>query len=265
MKTNNANQSTVAITLDDIIFSDRNQAYGAYHLRKKYNKHLIFALLILVSILGTGYSVSLIISHFNIKPFVNTGPAMDTIVTFQPENIEAPKPERLQPDPTRELIRNYQNNNYSVVDTVPIQDSTFRNLLPTDPGYVNVPVDTTIVLAYVDTDQYVPNENRIFTHVEEPATFKNGDLEVFRNWVQKNITYPSEAINAKIEGKVFVSFVIDKNGEVSDAKVLRGVHPSIDNETLRVLLSSPKWKPAKQNGIIVKQLFSIPIKYTITN
>lgn len=104
-----------------------------------------------------------------------------------------------------------------------------------------------------------------FYSVEESATFNGGNIEDFRNWVQSNITYPEEALNAQISGKVSVTFVINKKGEVSDVSILRGIHPSIDKETLRVLLNSPKWKPAKQNGTIVKQMFSIPVQFKISD
>ncbi len=59
------------------------------------------------------------------------------------------------------------------------------------------------------------------------------------------------------------NFIINTKGEVSDVKILRGPHPSINNETLRVLLSSPKWQPAKQNGRVVRQIFSMPVLYKI--
>ncbi len=87
----------------------------------------------------------------------------------------------------------------------------------------------------------------------------------FHEWVMGNITYPYEALENRIEGKVSFNFVVNKNGEVCDVHISRGVHPSINNETLRVLLSSPKWQPAKQNGNTVKQRFYMQVKYQIQN
>lgn len=102
-----------------------------------------------------------------------------------------------------------------------------------------------------------------FVFVEDPATFQGGDLNDFREWVQENLVYPEEAIENGIFGRVTVQFIVDSKGKVGDVMVLRGVDPLLDIETIRVLLSSPAWKPAKQGGLPVKQQFTIPVIFTL--
>ncbi|MBN2480768.1 MAG: TonB family protein [Bacteroidales bacterium] len=104
----------------------------------------------------------------------------------------------------------------------------------------------------------------VFVFVENQATFQGGDLNDFRNWVQENVVYPAEAIENRIFGRVTVQFVVNTQGKVEDVVILRGVAPSLDQETSRVILSSPAWEPAKQGGMEVKQQFTIPVVFTLT-
>ena len=103
----------------------------------------------------------------------------------------------------------------------------------------------------------------VFIVVEESATFQSGDVNSFRNWVVKNLKYPPIAIKNGISGKVYVQYAVNSKGEVVDVKVIRGTAPSLDNEAVRVVSSSPKWEPAKQKGMKVKQQFTIPIAFAL--
>ena len=107
-------------------------------------------------------------------------------------------------------------------------------------------------------------EEPAFVFVEEQATFRGGDINDFREWVQENIVYPPLAIENNIFGRVTVQFAVSSQGDVVDVKILRGVDPSLDEETRRVILSSPRWQPARQGGRPVKQQFTIPVVYTLT-
>ncbi len=98
----------------------------------------------------------------------------------------------------------------------------------------------------------------VFTEVDESATFQGGDANVFRKWVQQNVIIPEELATQGITGKVIVQFIVNTNGSLANINVLRGVHPSLDREVVRVIKSSPKWVPAKHKGRVVKQKFVIP-------
>ncbi|MDT8402003.1 MAG: TonB family protein [Bacteroidales bacterium] len=106
-------------------------------------------------------------------------------------------------------------------------------------------------------------EDMIFVVVEDMPTFRGGDVNKFREWVQLNVRYPAEAATEGIQGKVFVMFVVNEDGYVSDVEILRGVHPSLDEEVIRVVSSSPVWSPGLQRDIPVKVRFSITVKFQL--
>ena len=106
------------------------------------------------------------------------------------------------------------------------------------------------------------NDDKVFYVVEEMPEFPGGDKEL-RQYIANNVEYPEEAQKNNIEGKVFVSFVVAKDGNVKDAKIERGVAPSIDNEALRVVNSLPKWTPGKQRGQAVNVKFTVPINFEL--
>ena len=94
-------------------------------------------------------------------------------------------------------------------------------------------------------------------------TFRGGDVNFFREWVQRNVNYPDIAVENGIQGKVFVSFVVDKEGNISEVNILRGVDPCLDDEVIRVVQSSPEWKPGKQRGAEVSVRFSITVNFQL--
>lgn len=105
-------------------------------------------------------------------------------------------------------------------------------------------------------------DDDIFQIVEEVPTFPFGDVS---KWIAKNVKYPQIAAENNIHGKVFMNFVIEKDGSITDVKVLRGVDPTLDKEAIRVIKSMPKWKPGKQRGKPVRVSFNLPITFTLTN
>lgn len=96
---------------------------------------------------------------------------------------------------------------------------------------------------------------------EESATFLGGDLGKFHLWVHQNLVYPQEALNSQLSGSVRVQFAVNKYGIIEDVKVVKSVNPLFDNEAVRVILSSPKWKPGRVKGENVKQIFTIPVNF----
>jgi TonB family protein len=99
--------------------------------------------------------------------------------------------------------------------------------------------------------------------VDIQAKFQGGNIETFRDWVQKNLVYPPEAIKNGVSGKVMVQFAVNSKGKVCDVKILRGADPLLDKETIRVIQLSPDWKPAQKDGKNVKQQFVMPTVYAL--
>ncbi|MGE4587365.1 MAG: energy transducer TonB [Mangrovibacterium sp.] len=106
------------------------------------------------------------------------------------------------------------------------------------------------------------DDSPIFYIVEEMPEFPGGELAL-RRFISNAIRYPVIAQENGIQGKVYVSFVVGKDGKVSDAQVIRGVDPSLDKEALRVVNSLPRWKPGKQRGEPVRVSFSVPISFVL--
>lgn len=103
----------------------------------------------------------------------------------------------------------------------------------------------------------------VFFVVDEMPAFMDGGINRFLQYVQENIIYPEAAAEAGIEGRVMLSFVVNEKGKLTDAKILRSADPLIDAEALRVVNSSPKWKPGMQRGKPVKVSFTVPIIFSL--
>ena len=121
-----------------------------------------------------------------------------------------------------------------------------------------------MVFLFVGTDavaQDTRNADSDYLLLDDHPTFKGGSPNDFALWVAKHVKYPKYAKETGIEGTVMVHFVIDKNGKVAEAHVHQGVHPVLDEEAVRVVKNSPKWKPAKKNGRPVRVSYNIPVMF----
>ncbi len=128
-------------------------------------------------------------------------------------------------------------------------------------GQVNEPVDIEIAPIPAGGREIEEPKEPEFTNPQEQASFMGGGINDFHKWVAEHIKYPSEAVDANVFGKVIVQFSVNSKGEVVDIKLLRKLHPALDEETIRVIASSPLWGPAKQGGTPVKQRFVIPFSF----
>ncbi len=106
--------------------------------------------------------------------------------------------------------------------------------------------------------------DEIYTIVEEPA-MPQGGYETFYAFVQQELHYPARALHARIQGKVFVGFVIDKNGKITDVKAVRGIGGGCDEEAVRVVQQAPAWIPARQRGMKVRQHIVLPIHFKLAD
>lgn len=105
-------------------------------------------------------------------------------------------------------------------------------------------------------------EAEIFVVVEDMPMFPGGNVQ---KWIAKNVKYPVLAMENGIQGKVYIQFVIEKDGAITDVKVIRGVDASLDKEAVRVVKSMPKWKPGKQRGKPVRVSYTLPINFQLSN
>lgn len=145
------------------------------------------------------------------------------------------------------------DNTTDIKEDLDIVDSEVTKFTAIDPSVLSVAPKE------VETDESV-----IFIAPEEMPEFPGGQLALLK-FLSQNIKYPAIAAETGIKGKVIVSFVVNKDGTVSGAKILRSVDASLDKEALRVVNSLPRWKPGKQGGKEVRVSYSVPINFTLQN
>jgi protein TonB len=104
--------------------------------------------------------------------------------------------------------------------------------------------------------------NQVYTAVEQSAEFPGGQNK-FASFLAKTIHYPAAARKSNVQGKVFVTFVVEKDGSLDQLKVVRGIGAGCDQEAVRALAASPKWKPGKQDGRVVRQQYTVPINFSL--
>lgn len=255
---------TPSAQMDDIVFEKRNKSYGAYILRKTYNKQLNRALLIATAILIAGLAYP-VVSGYNLtktaKLFIPDG----GIVFEQPpdatDDVTPPPP---PPPPISEKTRN-------IVFTVPVvvagEVPGGDIFLPTD-GITNAPIDpdadyTTEKPAekpavVIENPDVVPP----VLIVQEMPSFPGGDGERIK-YLRDNINYPKPAAETGIQGTVYVQFIVNSKGNITDAKILRGIGGGCDEEALRVVNAMPQWHPGKQNGKPARVLYNMAINFKL--
>ena len=116
----------------------------------------------------------------------------------------------------------------------------------------------------VDVSVEGEEQEPVFFIVEHMPEFPGGDIAL-RKFIAENVKYPEEAKGKGLTGKVFVQFVIDKNGDVVSPKIVRGVDPILDNEAIRVIQSLPKWTPGSQRGNVVNVSYTYPVNFSLGN
>lgn len=248
----------------ELVFQDRNKAYGAYDIRKLYEFRLNRAFMF-----STVGFVLLVLSPFF---FQFLGDAAEHIAKArtevevaltEPPPLDAtpPPPPPPPPQPVRETVR--------FVPPVVKEDAPEE-----DPPPQEALVETTVSTVTQEgiKDEEIPPEpevtdpdaGKIFTIVEEMPTFPGGENKLFE-FLQKNIKYPPIARENGISGRVYVTFVVDKEGKIKDAKVVRGIGGGCDEEALRVVRAMPDWNIGKQNGRPVSVQYNLPINFILRN
>jgi protein TonB len=253
-------------SFDDLLFESRNKEYGAYQLRKKYNSVLITGILI-SSLIGC---LAVII------PFM-AEPKTDHIlvgggrfVQVEMEVLEPPKEEIYVPPappppestPSQEIVKYVPPE---VVDSIiPVENT----IVSTDEylahsGDNQLEVQGNSVGEDLLTGEGGTEGGEAFLLVEVMPSFKGGDLNKFREWIYKRANYPQAAVDSKIHGTVFLTFVVEKDGSVSNVTILKPVHPLIDSAAVKTISESPKWSPGLQRGEPVRVRFQIALNFIL--
>ena len=127
----------------------------------------------------------------------------------------------------------------------------------------DIKIDTSQAITDLVFEEEEPEEQTIFEVVEQMPEFPNGGMAGLMQYLSKNIKYPTIAQENGTQGRVTVQFVVNRDGSIVDAKVLRGVDPYLDKEAIRVISSMPKWKPGMQRGKAVRVKYTVPVMFRL--
>ena len=176
---------------------------------------------------------------------------VEEIMITRQEDLQLPPP----PPPKQQVaeILEILDDKVEVEDIAPIEE-----LDDEDKVDFSAPVEEIV------QEEEKPEEPEIFFIVEEMPQFPGGETAL-RKYIAENVRYPEMAKENDIQGTVYVRFVVDEKGKVTNVELLRGVDPLLDKEALRVVSSLPNWKPGKQRGKAVKVSHSVPIKFALKN
>ena len=166
---------------------------------------------------------------------------------------ETPPPP--QPPPPVEQVAEVLN---VVEDDVEVENT---DLLSSEDNQAEAQTQT-YVPPVVKVEEEEESSQQIFMVVEEMPEFPGGQAALM-SFIAKSIKYPVVAQENGIQGRVTCSFVVNKDGSIVDAEVIRGIDPSLDKEALRVINTMPKWKPGKQRGKPVRVKFTVPINFRL--
>ena len=164
------------------------------------------------------------------------------------QEIKPPPP---PPPPKVIEVLNIVDDEAEIDDELEIEDSEAD-----DNTLINV---APVISAKEEEEE---EEAQVFFIVEDMPEFPGGEMAL-RTYIANQIKYPVIAQENGIQGKVYVTFVVGKDGSVSNASIARGVDPSIDKEALRVINTLPKWKPGKQRGKAVNVSYTVPINFQL--
>lgn len=245
----------------DILFDNRNKQYGGYELRSHYQQRVIKSL-------GIVYAVIAVLTVYSYIPHGEQSQPIIPDITHRPieqtpDIYVIPTPKTIEPPAAGSTIAN----------TIPIVvvDNLANNPSPTvaeastlQPGVSNTIGDpnasTTVNTTGTSTTPVVqPPTLAPATWVEVMPEF-NGDIT---EYLQKTIRYPDAARESNIEGRVTVRFVVNEDGSVTNAQVMKGIGGGCNEEALRVINSMPNWKPGKQGGHAVKVYYTVPISFML--
>ena len=265
----------------DLVFEGRNKDYGAYKLRKETASRNVKAL-------GVVFLAAVIIAVLvAVKGIVENSMKSKVAVTTDvelsklAEKKKEAKVERKEQVVKVEEQKVIEKVKSSVKFVAPVikkdEDVAPEDELKSqdDLSKLNTAIGTfdvkgndeaagEILKAKEVIAEEVPpvEEEKVFDVVEQMPSFPGGDVALMQ-YLQKNIKYPVVAEENGVQGRVIVTFVVERDGSITDVKVAKSVDPSLDKEAMRVVKSMPNWIPGKQNGSAVRVKFTVPVTFRL--
>ena len=247
---------------DDIVFAIRNKEYGAYKLRKKYNRNVLIAMLIGIIILST----AVITPYLNAKALEKRTKRAERQVEITLENLDTPNETVASPPPPppppADVVQQAKYVPPVVVDSVRPEDNV--QLMTADQAVVEVKNEEVVEVVQEIKEEIREEEAEPepFVVVEEMPMYPGGDVELLK-YIGEHTQYPEVAKENNIQGRVIVRFCVTAKGGVSQVSILKGVDPELDKEAIRVVSALPAFKPGKQGGKPVPVWYMVPITFTL--
>ena len=270
----------------DMVFAGKNKEYGAYQLRKGTSGRNIKSLLILViaAALVGGFLAWKVIEQKQAEEQQAYMEAMELAKLQKQAEKEKKKPEKVQPkvEMKKEIpvARETQKFTAPVIkkDELVKEENQVKQMDQLDAKVAvgtkdeegvkdrNIEaVRSDIAVATPPPPPPAPKpevSNKVFDIVEEMPSFPGGQGALM-SFLNSNIKYPVVAQENGVQGRVIVGFVVERDGSITDVKVMRSVDPSLDREAQRVVKAMPRWKPGKQNGSAVRVKYTVPVVFRL--
>ena len=262
----------------DLVFEGRNQSYGAYKLRKGTGKRNVWALVIV------GLAAALLYLGLQLQKMAEANKKVENTQAVELAKLNTEKKEakvekkeiiKQEPEKVVEQVKS------SVKFTAPVikkdEEVKEEDEIKLDEveksdkavGAFNVQGNDEVggegLKAKDDIKAPEPpkvEEEKVFDVVEQMPSFPGGNTALMK-FLNENIHYPVVAQENGVQGRVVVSFVVERDGHITDVQIARSVDPSLDKEAQRVVKSMPKWIPGKQNGSAVRVKFNVPVSFRL--
>lgn len=263
----------------DIVFQGRNKVYGAYQLRRGTSKRNIVSMIFVAAVAAVAY---LGLAAYNSYQEAQKAKFEAEMEASLLEAKKEAKVEKKTETPKVEQVQKVEKVKSSIAFTPPVikKDSEVKpeeemktqdelKETKTAIGAFDVKGNDeaggTVLkaveeIAAPEPPKHEEEQNKIFEVVEQQPQFPGGSVN---GWLADHIKYPVVAAENGISGRVVVQFVVERDGSVSQVRVVRGVDPSLDKEAQRVISSMPKWIPGKQNGQEVRSRFTVPVTFRL--
>lgn len=260
----------------DLVFQGRNQEYGAYKLRKGTSRRNVISIIIMLA------AAVLIYFGISLKNFIEASTQKVAVTQVQELSaLEKPKEKaevkqkkvEIEPEKVVERVKSSVKFTAPVIkkddevkpeDELKDQDELMKT--QTAIGVLDVKgndeKDGEVLKLKETVAQPDPEPEKVFEVVEQMPSFPGGEKALLE-YLGNNIKYPVVAQENGVQGRVVVSFVVERDGSITDVRVVRSVDPSLDKEATRVVKSMPKWIPGKQNGSAVRVKYTVPVSFKL--
>ena len=264
----------------ELVFDGRNKEYGAYVLRKETGmrniKSMLLVFAVIIAIMAGVAAKVAIENAFPKKVAIETDVELTKLAEKKEAKVEKKAPVKVEEQKVVEKVKSSVKFTPPVIkkdDEVKPEEElkSQEDLNKTNTAIGSFDVkgnDETggeVLKAKEVIAQPEPpkeEETKVFDVVEVMPTFPGGQGALFE-WLSKNMKYPVVAEENGVQGRVIVTFVVERNGSITDVQVAKSVDPSLDKEAVRVVKAMPHWIPGKQNGSAVRVKFTVPVTFRL--